>query len=300
MDHLRWKKARASFSSGSLLAMWKRVTNVPSGVLHMQYVSEKERECHPKPCDSINTRCLNVPRSGCQQLEQIVASYTAPSCITCWVIPMCARSHSICASTGHGYSSRSQRSLKGLSGWLRSQFANETSFRGTAFSPPEPMRSRDEASALPFLLLVAPPTGSVMDTTLDSFGGTGVGAESGGPSPFRSGERFRGSDKRGSVDCPVRLQALDLTLPGGDCLCYNTHGLFSGTVSSTARRDRRGRARPWVRILAQRGLAGQTEPVPLRLCLRPRPDLGSRGGRNGASARASLPTPGPGGCPGCC
>ena len=90
-----------------------------------------------------------------------------------------------------------------------------------------------------------------------------------------------------------RLQALDLTLPGGDCLCYNTHGFFSGAVSSTARRARRGRARPWVRILAQRGLAGQTEPVPLRLWRQrcwPASGPGSCGGR---TARPPLPaTPG--------
>ncbi len=34
----------------------------------------------------------------------------------------------------------------------------------------------------------------------------------------------------------LRLQALDLTLAVGDCLCYDTHGLSQGAVSSVARR----------------------------------------------------------------
>ena len=82
-----------------------------------------------------------------------------------------------------------------------------------------------------------------------------------------------------------RLQALDLTLPGGDCLCYNTHGFFfRGCIVNRSTRPARPSAVHGCGFLAQRGLAGQTEPVPLPTLagsgVGPRPDPGSRGGRD--------------------
>ena len=47
-------------------------------------------------------------------------------------------------------------------------------------------------------------------------------------SPERSPEDLVGRST------PCRLQALDLTLPVGDCLCYNTHGFFSAAARSSA------------------------------------------------------------------
>ena len=88
--------------------------------------------------------------------------------------------------------------------------------------------------------------------------------------PPRGGAPSRGLRRSGGPEHLVdvvqrldfRLQALDLTLAVGDCLCYNTHKFSQGCI---VRRSTRSRLRPsvfqWVPILAQREFGGQTEPA---------------------------------------
>ena len=67
----------------------------------------------------------------------------------------------------------------------------------------------------------------------DAVSATGVAAAAGRYAEERRAAGFAGAEVPRILSTSFnalifRLQALDLTLPGGDCLCYNTHGFFPG------------------------------------------------------------------------